>query len=153
MEGAMEKGTVLVFSRTFHAEELDEFARITRDYNPCHFDDRYCRAKGFAGPILHGLLVGAMICEPGGQLGWLATEMTFKYIKPVYAGDTVTCEVTITELQKERRFARATAVFTNQRGETALKADLAGYLPSPQERTIMETMVSEGDPTNPLLDS
>ncbi len=150
IEGNLEEGTRISFSRTFQEEELHEFARITRDYNPCHFDERYCGGKGFGGPILHGLLVGSMVCEPGGQWGWLASEMTFKFIKPVYAGDTITCEMTIAALQKERRFARAEAVFTNQRGETVLKADLAGYLPSPEERAVMEAMAAEDDPTNPL---
>ncbi len=29
----------------------------------------------------HGLLVGSMLTEIGGQLGWLATEMDFKFQK------------------------------------------------------------------------
>lgn len=30
--------------------------------------------------ICHGLLVGGMICEFGGQVGWLASGMDFKVL-------------------------------------------------------------------------
>jgi acyl dehydratase len=137
------------FSRVFSEADLHAFAEITRDYNPCHFEPRYCDLKGFSGPVIHGLLVGSMICEPGGQWGWLASEMNFKFLKPVYIGDTITCEITITDVT-ERGFARAAATYFNQRGETVAKADLAGILPSAEERKVMAVMVMEGDPTNPL---
>lgn len=152
IKDSIQRGMKIRFSRTFHEKEIGEFAFLTRDYNPCHFSKRYCEAKGFEGPILHGLLVASMICEPGGQWGWLASEMNFKYVKPVYAGDTITCEMIVTEFQEDRRFARATARYANQREECVLTADLAGYLPSSKERLIMAEMVDAGDPTNPLLD-
>ena len=56
--------------RTFTEEDMCKFSEITRDYNPVHFDQRFSEVKKFKGRICHGLLVGSMLTEIGGQIGW-----------------------------------------------------------------------------------
>src|SRR5690554_7667089 len=104
--------------------------------NPVHYDERFTAAKGFRGKICHGLLVGGMITEVGGQIGWLASGMNFRFQRPVYFGDTVTCAFTITEVDDRRR-AKAEAVLSNQYGDTVIQAWLTGVLPSEAERQVM----------------
>jgi len=147
--GRITAGTTVTISRTFTAAEVTQFGDLTRDYNPVHYEPRFCATKGFDAPICHGLLVGSMICEPGGQWAWLASEMSFRFLRPVYVGDTVTCEVTVTEVDA-RCFARAEATFTNQHGDKVLTGRLAGMLPHGTDRQVLQTLVDEGDPTNPL---
>jgi acyl dehydratase len=147
--GALTKGTTVSVSRTFTDEDLLAFGRITRDYNPVHYEPRWTEGKGYAGPILHGLLVGSMLCEPGGQWGWLATRMSFRFRRPVYAGDTVTCRITITAVEEGGR-ASAECVFSNQHGEVVLTGEMSGFLPDPDERRLLARMIDEGDPTNEL---
>ena len=144
-------GDTLSARRTFGNEDVHAFAALSRDYNPVHFEPRFAATKGFDGPICHGLLVGSLLTEIGGQLGWLASGMDFRFRRPVYPGDTVTCRVTIDYLSDDGR-ARATARFTNQNGEGVLEADLRGRLPGPPERAALRTMLDEGDPTNGLRD-
>ena len=105
--------------------------------------------KGFNGLICHGLLVGSMICEFGGQVGWLATGMNFKYIKPVYFDDTINCTITITKIEESGR-AEAEAFFTNQDDEQVCYAQLTGRIPLTQERELLSQMITEDDPTNKL---
>ena len=105
--------------------------------------------KGFKGLICHGLLVGSMICEFGGQVGWLATGMNFKFIKPVYFGDTIQCSIKITRI-KENGSAEAEALFTNQDTEQVCYAKLTGRLPQRRERDLLRQMINEDDPTNKL---
>jgi acyl dehydratase len=138
-------------TRTFTADDIPAFGRITRDYNPVHYEPRWTEAKGFSGLICHGLLVGSMICEPGGQLGWLATGMSFSFRRPVYVGDTITCEMTIIEVDSRHK-ARAECTFTNQRGEVVLTGELTGFLPASEEQELLGQMMAEGDPTNELRD-
>jgi len=123
------------------------FADLSRDYNPVHFDDRFVKAKNFRGRICHGLLVASLLTEIGGQIGWLASGMNFRFKKPVYFGDTIECCFTITELD-ERNRAKAEAVFKNQQNEIVLEAHLSGIVPGSAEKRAMEAMVAEGDPTN-----
>jgi acyl dehydratase len=148
IEGLIQ-GQSFTYSRTFSRQETESFGDMTRDYNPVHYDPRWSGAKGFRGLICHGLLVGSMICEFGGQVGWLATGMRFNYLKPVYFGDTITCSITITQIDDSGR-AEAEAYFTNDAGDQVCYALLTGRLPLVEEREILRRMVDEGDPTNRL---
>jgi 3-hydroxybutyryl-CoA dehydratase len=147
--GRIQRGDTISITRTFAKQEIEEFGRITRDYNPVHYEKRWWELKGFSGPIMHGLLVGSMLCEPGGQWACLATGMAFKFVKPVYVGDTVTLQVTIKELD-EHMHARAEGVLTNQHGETVVTAELSGYFPDAPGRVLLNKIMEEGDPTNSL---
>ena len=137
------------FERTFTERDVEIFGDITRDYNPVHYDKRYTLIKGFSGLICHGLLVGSMVCELGGQVGWLASGMEFRFLRPVYIGETITCTLTILEIDA-RGFARAEGTFTNRGGEKVLEAILTGFVPGRREREVLTMIMAEGDPTNKL---
>ena len=142
-------GDSFTVQRTFTEADMLAFAEITRDYNPIHFDDRFAAVKTFTGRICHGLLVAGMLTEIGGQMGWLASVMNFRFKKPVYFGDTITCKLTITEIDARHR-ARAFAVYHSEEGNVVLEADLEGILPAKPEQNVLAAMVAEGDPTNKL---
>ena len=148
VEGLRE-GDSFSYKRRFTQEETIWFGDLTRDYNPVHYDSRWASAKGFERTICHGLLVGSMICEFGGQVGWLATGMNFKFIKPVYFDDMVRCTITITKIGENGR-AEAEAIFINQNHEQVCYAHLKGRVPLERERELLKQMLSEGDTTNKL---
>ena len=145
----LQVGDTFTISRRFAEEDMMTFADVTRDYNAVHFDSRFSNAKNFKDRICHGLLVGSMLTEIGGQIGWLASVMNFRFKQPVYFGETITCRFTITAID-EHRHAGAEAVYFNQDGDIVLKAELKGILPDAAERRILHAMVAEGDPTNKL---
>ena len=142
-------GDVFTTSRTFTEKEVMDFAKITRDYNPVHFDDRFADAMKFSGKICHGLLVAGMVTEIGGQLGWLATEMDFKFQKPVYFGDTITLGLTVIDID-ENGLATSKVVCTNQDGAVVLEAEVKGFAPDEPGKNVMREMIAEGDPTNKI---
>jgi acyl dehydratase len=142
-------GDSFTITRTFTEEDMIAFAGITRDYNPVHFDDRFSSVKGFNDRICHGLLVAGMLTEVGGQMGWLASVMNFRFKKPVYFGDTITCTLTITDIDDRNR-ARALAEYKNEDDLLVLEADLEGIVPAAPEQEILAAMVREGDPTNEI---
>lgn len=145
----LQVGDTFTISRRFAEEDMMTFADVTRDYNAVHFDSRFSGAKNFKDRICHGLLVGSMLTEIGGQIGWLASVMNFRFKQPVYFGETITCKFTITDID-ERRRANAEAVYFNQDGNIVLEAALKGILPDAAERRILDAMVAEGDPTHKL---
>lgn len=142
-------GDTFTISRRFTEADVKTFADITRDYNAVHFDSRFAAAKHFRDRICHGLLVGSLLTEVGGQIGWLASVMNFRFKQPVYFEDTITCKFTITHID-ERQRARAKALYLNSDGDTVLEAELEGILPGKTERQILDAMVTEGDPTNKM---
>jgi len=143
----LRAGDTFTVLRRFSEEDMTAFAQITRDYNPVHFDRRFSDAKNFKARICHGLLVGSILTEIGGQIGWLASVMNFRFRQPVYFDETITCRFTITDID-ERRRARAEAVYLNAEGCIVLEAELEGILPDESERRILAAMMAEGDPTN-----
>ncbi len=135
-------GETFTVSRQFTEQDMTAFADITRDYNPIHFDERFVQAKNLKGRICHGLLVGSLLTEIGGQIGWLASEMGFRFKKPVYFGDTIDCSLTITEIDGKNR-ARAEVIYRNQDGIIVLEAELAGILPDDRERKVLGAIMAE----------
>jgi 3-hydroxybutyryl-CoA dehydratase len=140
-------GDTFVVTRQFTQADMLSFADVTRDYNPIHLEKRFADVKNFRDPICHGLLVGSILTEVGGQIGWLASEMNFRFKRPVYFGDTIECTFTISKID-ERNRARADVIYRNQDGTIVLEADLAGIVPGEPEREVLEAMVADGDPTN-----
>ena len=135
----LNAGDTFTLTRTFTEKDVDAFTEVTRDHNPIHSSKRFIELKGFGDRICHGLLVGGMITEVGGQMGWLASGMNFRFIKPVYFNDTITCRFTLTAADEKNR-AEAEAVFTNQHHEIVLEASLFGVLPNARERTVLQDL-------------
>lgn len=151
MARGLQPGDTFCFSRRFSQNETQAFGDLTRDYNPVHYDSRWTRSKGFDDLICHGLLVGGMICEFGGQVGWLATGMSFRFLHPVYFKDTIQCKITLTRLEPNGR-AEAKAEFTNQDGRRVALAAMTGRLPMDDGKGLLNQMVQESDPSNKLAD-
>jgi 3-hydroxybutyryl-CoA dehydratase len=147
----LQVGDTFRTSRTFTEDDVILFARISRDYNPVHFDARFAKAKNFSAPICHGLLVASLATELGGQIGWLASAMNFRFKGPVYAGETITCTWVMTAIEQNGR-AKASVTITKDDGATVIEAEISGIVPGLQERKVLSQMLSEGDPTNKLTD-
>ncbi|UMZ73467.1 MaoC family dehydratase [Natranaerofaba carboxydovora] len=136
LKRGLEVNDCFTIKRTFDEKDMIAFGNISRDYNPVHYNEKFAKKKNFKDRICHGLLVGSMVTEIGGELGWLATEMNFEFLKPVYFGDTITCIFTIEDIDDSRR-SRAKVVFRNQRDEIVLKCYLKGIVPNDTEIDLM----------------
>jgi 3-hydroxybutyryl-CoA dehydratase len=139
-------------TRTFTDDDVTLFAQISRDYNPIHFDARFAKARNFSTPICHGLLAASLVTEIGGQIGWLASVMNFRFIGPVYVGETITCNWVITAIDQKGR-AKASVTITKEDGVTVIEAEIGGIVPGIEERKVLSQMLSEGDPTNGPTDT
>jgi acyl dehydratase len=120
-------GQTFTFRRTFTSGDVALFCGVTGDYNPYHIDQTFLDESWFKRPIIPGLLTASMITHIGGMLAVLATEMNFHFLSPVFIGDTITCVVTITEKDEEKRVMRASTAFTDQHGKSVLDCTFAGF--------------------------
>jgi 3-hydroxybutyryl-CoA dehydratase len=68
-----------------------------------------------------------MATHLGGMIGFLATEMTFEYLAPVYPDDTITCVMMFTEKDEAKRLLTAEVTYTNQDGVEVLRAHVLGF--------------------------
>ncbi|MDF1535726.1 MAG: MaoC family dehydratase [bacterium] len=136
MLAGVEAGDCFTVRRTFIEDDMHLFTGVSHDHNPIHFNEGYAEGKGFTGLICHGLHVGSLVTEIGGELGMLASGMNFHFRRPVYCGDTITCTLTIDEMD-ERNRVKCTALFTNQHGEDVIEGQLFGILPSEEEKKLL----------------
>lgn len=123
----IEVGQKFTYRRTFTEGDVALFCGITGDFNPYHQDETFASQSWYGRRIIPGLLTGSMITHIGGLLGFLATEMAFQYLGPVYTRDTITCTITFTQKDEARRRLFAAASYTNQDGVEVLRASFSGF--------------------------
>ncbi|MFW9899116.1 MAG: MaoC family dehydratase [Candidatus Thorarchaeota archaeon] len=120
-----EVGMTAEFNHTFTQKETEIMADLIGDHNPFHYGGEFIRNTRFKRPIVHGLLVGGMISHFGGDLFpgpcCLAETIEFKFLKPVYFGDTIRSVATITEVdRKQKRLAFSMACY-NEKGQKVVE--------------------------------
>ena len=124
---SIEVGATFTYRRTFTEGDVTLFCGVTGDFNPYHQDDTFVEQSWWGRRIIPGLLTGSMITHMGGMMGFLAREMTFQFIAPVYIGDTITCTITMQEKDETRRIFLADAVYLNQAGKEVLRSTFNGF--------------------------
>ena|SRR3712207_5303066 len=123
----MRVGQTFTFRRTFTEGDVALFCGVTGDYNPYHQDESFAEESSYGRPTVPVLLTGSMLTHIGGLLGFLATEMSFDYLGPVFVGDTITCTVTIVEKEEEKCRVEASAEFAKGDGVEVLRAFFSGF--------------------------
>ena len=96
--GAPILGAQASFTRTLTEVDAALFIGVTWDVNPLHTDEIYCAATQFKRRILPGLLTASLATHLGGLWAFLAREMRFEFLAPVYPGDTITTVGEIVEI-------------------------------------------------------
>jgi acyl dehydratase len=96
-------------SRTVTEANFAAFQTVSADNHPIHYDTEFCRARGLPGPLAHGLQVLCFTAAGAGRfphevsdalIGFV--EQSCKFLRPVFAGDTLYPELDIVELVEQR---------------------------------------------------
>jgi len=124
----LKVGDRAVFTRTFTETDTMLFVGLSGDFNPHHVDAEFCALTKFSRPIVPGFLVSAMATHIGGQWAVLATQFHMDFLAPVYIGDTITCEATVTHVN-ERYKVRVDFICSKTDGTVVIKGHFTGYPP------------------------
>jgi 3-hydroxybutyryl-CoA dehydratase len=124
---ALDVGRAFTYRRTFTDGDVALFCGVTGDFNPYHQDATFAAGSFFGRRIVPGLLTASMLTHIGGMIGFLATEMHFEYVAPVYIGDTVACTVTFVAKDEATRTFTGAATAVNQDGREVLRATFKGF--------------------------
>jgi len=123
----LEVGSRASFTRTFTDGDVAMFIGVTWDVNPYHTDETFARQTKFAHRIVPGLLTAGLLTHLGGLWTFLATEMHFRFLAPVYIGDTITASAEIVEFEPKTGWVRLDCECRNTTGSLVLKADVTGF--------------------------
>ena len=102
------------------------FAEMSGDYNPIHLDDDYAKTTIFKQRIAHGMILGAIISRCLNQTmgsGGIYRAQTLTFKNPVFIGDEITFELTITKLHKGRGLGIVETVAKKANGDIVAKGE------------------------------
>jgi 3-hydroxybutyryl-CoA dehydratase len=117
--------------RTLTQKHFAAFADMTGDAHPIHYDADYARAKGWDGPIAHGLMLLALCALGAAPISEELTDSMVamlgndvRYKRPAFVGDTLTPQFTVSAVEPkdyERGILRLAIKLYNQRNELVLE--------------------------------
>jgi acyl dehydratase len=123
-------------SRTLTEANFTAFQTVSMDNHPIHYDQPYCEALGHPSPLAHGFQVLSFTAAGAGLFPHVVgdaligfVEVSAKFLKPVYAGDTLYPKLEIVELVRQRTtgIVRMRATVHNQTSTLVLEG-LHAYL-------------------------
>jgi 3-hydroxybutyryl-CoA dehydratase len=123
---SLNVGDIITFERTFTVKDVELFTEISGDEGIHHITpDEQGRL------VVQGLLTATLPTKVGGDANVLARTMNFEFLRPVFTGDTIQCEVTIERYERqenERIGIRASFVCKNQDEKEVLIGDFSGVI-------------------------
>src|SRR5512135_3346347 len=121
----MQVGDIVSWQRTFTAEDVRLFGSLSGDEGVHHVtpDDQ-------GRLMVQGLLTATLPTKIGGDMNFIARQMVFQFLRPVFAGDTVQCEVTIVGLEPTEQYTRLSCqwICRNQYGKEVLTGQADGIV-------------------------
>jgi acyl dehydratase len=117
-------------SRTQTEALFAAFQLASGDNDPIHYDVEYCRRRGHPGMLAHGMQVMIQTAAGAGVFPHLVAdslvamlECSGKFVKPVYAGDTLYPMLEVVELVPQRTtgVVALRATVHNQKNELVLE--------------------------------
>jgi len=121
----MKVGDVKSWARTFTAADIQLFNQVSGDEGVHHVTpDEQGRL------MVHGLLTATIPTKLGGDMNFISREMLFQFRRPVFAGDTISCNVTIVALDPSEQYLnlRVEFVCRNQHDKEVMTGHAVGIV-------------------------
>ena len=95
------------YAKTITETDIVLFTGISGDVNPVHLNQEFASDTMFEGRIAHGMLTASFISTVLGTKlpgpGCIYLRQDLRFLAPVRPGDTVHAQITITEIDAERK--------------------------------------------------
>jgi acyl dehydratase len=117
-------------SRTMTEAVFLAFQAASGDNHPVHYDVEYCKARGMPGMLAHGFQSLIQTAAGAGFFPFMVEdslagfiEQSSRFLKPVYAGDTLYPALEVDELTANRTTGvlGLTSTAHNQNGQLVLQ--------------------------------
>lgn len=118
----MKVGDSYQIEFSFTQEQVNDFCKISGDFNPLHWDEAFAASTPFKKPIIHGALIASVFSRvmgmefPGSGSVYLKQVSEFK--RPLYVGQTYQAKFEVESLNEIKHTAEIkTQVFEMERGK------------------------------------
>lgn len=116
----IEIGQKKKFSIKVTESMVNEFAKISGDFNPLHMDEQYAKSTKFGRRLCHGMLLASFFSKmvgmylPGKNALYFSQTLNFRL--PCFINDEVIVEGEVTQKMASRIMELKTAIY-NQEGK------------------------------------
>ncbi len=122
---AFAAGDAATFSKTITEADVVHFAGISGDMYPLHVDAEYAKTTRFGQRVAHGMLSASLLSTVNAMLlgtpGGLYVEQTLRFRRPVFIGDTLTANTTVTAIDGAKRRLHCATTVRNQNGKLVIE--------------------------------
>ena len=128
---AISVGDRATRSLTLTAEHVEQFAQLSGDRNPLHFDEDFAVATPFRrlvvqGGLTTGLLHALVAMDLPGP-GTVFMNQEWKFRAPVFIDDTITAEAEVLSKHATKPVTTLGITVRRQDGETVLEGEAVCY--------------------------
>ena len=133
-------GDSATYTKTCSEDDVKLFAVVSGDVNPIHLDAEFAATTQFGQQIAHGMYTGALVSAalaielPGPGTIYLGQEIKFR--APVFIDDTITVELTVSDIREDKGIVTLACICTNQHGKAVAKG--AATVIAPAEKMTVE---------------
>ena len=116
---------------TLTSEHVQSYSELTGDRNPLHFDKEFTAKTKFVklvvqGGLTTGLLHALVAMDMPGP-GTVFLSQNWKFVAPVFIGDTITATAEILSLHEEKPVTQLGIVIKRQEEEVVLEGEAWCY--------------------------
>ena len=135
----LKVGDTCSFTKTVSESDVYQFGGITGDFSQMHFNEEFMKTTRYGTRIVHGILAFALGSTastliqqkyespiPSASYGYDHV----RFVNPVYFGDTLTADYTVSRIDESAMKTYADVVITNQDGTVVCVAEhILKFLP------------------------
>lgn len=108
------------FTEKIDDDKLQDFAKLSGDFNPLHMDEEYARTTKFKKRVCHGMFLASFFSKlvgmhlPGKNALYFSQDLYFQ--SPCYLGDQITVEGEVLDKSDSTRIITIKTSIYNQDG-------------------------------------
>ena len=123
----IEIGLTKKFDITITQSMVNDFAKLSGDFNPLHVDDEYAKSTKFQNKVVHGMLLASFLSQmvgmylPGKYALYTSQSLEFK--NPCFVGDEITVSSIITDKSNSTKIIKLESNITNHKNQILLHGE------------------------------
>lgn len=121
-----EGASLPVMKKVVTQEDINLYAKASRDFNPIHIDEDFAKRTPLGGTIAHGMLILAyvsqMMTAAFGQNWLVRGKLNVRFRAPARPKDTITVsgKVSKIDIRENQTVVRCEVLCNNQQGEAVI---------------------------------
>ena len=120
-------GTKKKFNVTISEEIVNDFAKLSGDYNPLHMNKEYAASTSFKKRVVHGMLLASFLSRmdgmylPGKHALYFSQSLNF--VNPCFVGEKITVEGEVIDKSLATKIIKLKTRVTNEQGKVLVHGE------------------------------